>query len=119
MNDSIDIKEASIKGAFTVTAEDSDYGKRLDLFIAENSDEVTRSLASTLIKHEFVAVDGAIRKSGYKVKPGDIVSVTLPKPEEPTFEPVDIEIEILYEDTDLVVVNKRPGVVVHPAPGHY
>lgn len=119
MVDIIDIEETSVRGAFTVTAEEGDYGKRLDFFIAEKSGEVTRSLASTLIRNEMVQVDGTRRKSGYKVKPGETVSVILPRPEEPTFVPEDIEIEILYEDSHLVVLNKRAGVVVHPAPGHY
>ena len=63
-------------------------------------------------------MDGAIRKPGYLMKAGEIVTGTIDPPTTPIFTPQDIPLQILYEDDELLVVNKEPGMVVHPAPGH-
>jgi 23S rRNA pseudouridine1911/1915/1917 synthase len=71
-----------------------------------------------LIRQENIFVDGAVKKPGYPVKAGETVSGNISPPDEPIFLPEDIPLDILFEDADLLVVNKVPGMVVHPSPGH-
>ena len=91
---------------------------RLDLFVSENCD-ISRSAAQNLIENGAVTVNGkiALQKS-FKVKTGSTVAVILPEPEDCTAIPQDISIDVVYEDDDLLVVNKPKGMVVHPAPGN-
>ena len=65
-----------------------------------------------------ILVNGEQRKSHYKLKSGDRVEVTIPPPKETLLKPVEISIDVLYEDEDLLVINKQPGIPVHPSPGH-
>ncbi len=95
-------------------------GERLDKFVADHSDGfITRTAAARLIENGSCLVNGKNVAKNYKLKSGDAVSVTLPEPEEVDIVPEDIPLEIVYEDNDLLVVNKPKGMVVHPAPGHY
>ena len=98
--------------------ESPDQGKRLDSIIAAHLSDFSRSLAAMLIRSGAVRVNEALRKPGYRVKPGDLIHGTIPPPEPVSFAPEPIPLDILYEDSDLIVVNKPPGLVVHPAPGH-
>jgi 23S rRNA pseudouridine1911/1915/1917 synthase len=93
-------------------------GIRLDSLVAAAIDHCSRSFAAILIKQGCITVDGAVKKSGYPVKAGETVSGKIAPPEAPSFLPEPIPLQILYEDAELLVVNKAPGVVVHPAPGH-
>ncbi len=90
--------------------------KRLDVFVAEMA-EVSRSLASTLITNEKVLVNGNVTKANYKVKLGDEITVT--QTERPNLEikAEEMDIDIAYEDDDVIIVNKQSGIVVHPAVG--
>ena len=102
-------------------AEEADAGKRLDGWIAEKCPDLTRSFAQKLIESGKVEVDG--RPAGKKdknlrVTSGMEVSLTLPEPEPLELKPENIPLDIVYEDEDLLVVNKPKGMVVHPAPGH-
>ncbi len=93
-------------------------GERLDKVIAELLPQLSRTAAQRLISEGGVVVNGAaVQKSG-KVKTDDEISVFVPDPVELTAEPQDIPLEIVYEDGDLLVVNKPKGMVVHPAPGN-
>ncbi|RQD72956.1 MAG: RluA family pseudouridine synthase [Candidatus Syntrophonatronum acetioxidans] len=94
-------------------------GKRLDVFLAEQSSSFSRSRLQGLIKEGMVRVKGEMVKSNYRVKGGDVVEVELPPLSKIEVEPQDIPLDILYEDNDVVVINKPPGMVVHPAAGHY
>ncbi|HIJ55805.1 MAG TPA: RluA family pseudouridine synthase [Deltaproteobacteria bacterium] len=103
---------------FTIQVESPDQGKRLDSMVGTHLPELSRSVAAILIRSGAVRVNEELRKPGYRVKPGDLIHGTIPPPEPVSFVPEPIPLDILYEDSDLIVVNKPPGLVVHPAPGH-
>ena len=97
-----------------------DAGKRLDSLIGERAETVSRSFAARLIESGAVSVNGVVQISKkQKVAEGDEIEVDIPEPELLTAEPENIPLDIVYEDDDLLVVNKPKGMVVHPAPGHY
>jgi 23S rRNA pseudouridine1911/1915/1917 synthase len=97
---------------------ESDAGSRLDLFIGTLLAERSRSFAARLIAAGQVRVNGENKKPSHRLRPGDSVSVYLPPPEPAAYSPEPIPLEILFEDPHIVVINKPPGLVVHPAPGH-
>ena len=94
-------------------------GMRLDVFLAGSGLGLTRSHARKLIDDGLVVILGRPRKANYRLRPGDVVDVTVPEPEEPQVIPEDIPTDVLYEDDDILVVNKPAGMVVHPAAGNY
>jgi len=106
------------QSAFTIHVKPTDSGKRLDLYIAASIPECSRSVATTLIRNGKIRVQGAVKKPGYRVRAGDEVHGHIPSPAPVLFKPEPIPIDILFEDDHIVVVNKPPGLVVHPAPGH-
>ncbi len=97
---------------------DDGESRRLDVFLAEKC-ELTRSYAVTLIETENVFVNDKIVAKNTKLKKGDRVDITIPDPQEYTVEPQDIPLDIVYEDDQLLVVNKPKDMVVHPAAGNY
>jgi 23S rRNA pseudouridine1911/1915/1917 synthase len=103
----------------TLIVTESHTGKRLDMFIQHHEAYSSRNRIQALIKDGLVQVNGKPEKPGYKVKPGD--SVTLELPERPVREvlPENIPLHVVFEDDHMVVLNKPPGLVVHPAPGNY
>lgn len=101
------------------TIEEENVGKRLDLFISENDVDMSRSFVQGIIEKQQVKVNGQIRKSNYKLKVGDRVQVELAEPVELQVEAEDIPLDIIYEDSDVIVINKPQDMVVHPAPGNY
>jgi len=105
--------------SFTIFVDISDSGKRLDLLVSSHIPDCSRSVAAALIRKGKIRVQGAAKKAGYRVKPGDKIWGSIPYPEPVVFKPEPIPIHILYEDDDIIVVDKQPGLVVHPAPGHY
>ncbi|MBU1169830.1 MAG: RluA family pseudouridine synthase [Proteobacteria bacterium] len=107
------------QGAFKIVANDNDYGKRLDYFLKEAIDQGQRSRIVDLVKQKSIFVNGSSKKPSYKLKPGDIVTGDIPPIEHIPFEPEDISLDILFEDKDMVVINKQAGLVVHPAPGNW
>ena len=107
------------QGAFTILVEPPDSGKRLDQYIASCISECSRSVAANLIRDGIIRVQGMVRKPGYRVKAGDEICGCIPPPIPVLFKPEPIPIEILHEDNDIIVINKQPGLVVHPAPGHH
>ncbi len=106
-------------GAFSIQVKPSDEGKRLDVLVASFLSDCTRTFAAGLIIDEHVRVDGHSKKPGYRVKSGQKISGVIPPPVPVEFKAEPIPIDILYEDHHIVVVNKQPGLVVHPAPGHF
>ncbi len=93
--------------------------KRLDHFLANREPYFSRTALQRLILDGHITVDGQPIKPSHKIKPGDRILLTVPRPEPIDIGPEDIPIEVLYEDDSLLVVNKPAGLVVHPAPGHW
>ena len=93
-------------------------GERLDAFLARSVEGLTRSAAQNLIDGGCVTVDGAPRKKNHKLNMGQAVVLTLPEPEAVDILPVKMALDMVYEDADVVVINKPKGLVVHPAAGH-
>ena len=93
--------------------------KRLDIYLSENIEDVTRSYIKTLIDDSKILVNNKKEKSGYKLKLNDIIDVTLEEKKSENIVAQDIPLEILYEDDDIIIVNKPKGMVVHPANGNY
>lgn len=102
---------------FEVT--ESDSGERIDKFITECIDSLTRSYIQKMITQEHCFVNGKAVKASYRVKDGDEVAFSLPESVEPDIAAEEIPLDILYEDEDVLIVNKPKHMVVHPAPGHY
>ncbi|PFD46598.1 RluA family pseudouridine synthase [Bacillus cereus] len=92
--------------------------ERIDKFVAGINNEWSRTQVQQWIKDDVVTVNGKAVKGNYKVKEEDEITVTIPEPEELDIQPEDLNLEIYYEDADVLVVNKPRGMVVHPAPGH-
>lgn len=92
--------------------------KRLDVFLTEVQSDISRSYIQKLIDSERVTVNGVAAKPHYKVKAGDRVMLTVPDPQPLDVQAEAIPLNIVYEDASLIVVDKPPGLVVHPAPGH-
>ena len=94
-------------------------GERLDVFVARRLPGVTRSRIRRLIDEGLVAIDERLPgKAGVKLEAGQRVRVTLTPPEPAQLEPEPMPLRIVYEDDDLLVVDKPPGLPVHPSPGH-
>lgn len=110
----------------TLTMNQSDYslsadlnGQRLDQAVQELlGDDFSRAQIGRLIREGHITLDGQRAKPGQKVKTGQRVSVSIPQPEPVELVPADLDLDILYEDEHLVAINKPPGMVVHPSPGH-
>ena len=96
----------------------NDAGMRLDAFVVRCEPALTRSHVKRLIEQGLVRVDGARAKVAQKVAEGNVVVIEVPPPEVPSAHPEEIPLEIIYEDDDVIVVNKPAGMVVHPAAGH-
>lgn len=92
---------------------------RIDKYLADQLPDRSRSFLQKLISEGQAKVNGKPVKANYKVIPGDVIRLEIPEPEELQVRAENIPLEILYEDADLLVVNKPKGMVVHPCPGHY
>ncbi|MGH1278488.1 RluA family pseudouridine synthase [Bacillus basilensis] len=101
-----------------VTVVEEQKNERIDKFVAEINSEWSRSQVQQWIKDDVVTVNGKSVKVNYKVKENDEITVTIPEPEALDIQAEDMNLEIYYEDADVLVVNKPRGMVVHPAPGH-
>lgn len=101
------------------SVESTDINKRIDHYLNEELEEVSRSALQRLIEKGNITVNGKSVNKNYKLRAGDIIEVEIPEPEGINIEPENIPLDILYEDEDLIVVNKPQDMVVHPAPGHY
>lgn len=99
-------------------ASEESKNQRLDAFLASSLDGLTRSQATRLIESGEIAVNGRAVSKSYKLAGGEDIAVTLPEPEPVEAVPQDIPLDVVYEDADVIVVNKPSGMVVHPAPGH-
>ena len=93
-------------------------GERADVFLSRSVPELTRSAAQRLLEQGAVLLAGRADKKNDRLSPGAELSLTLPDPEPVDARPQDIPLDVIYEDRDVIVVNKPVGLVVHPAPGH-
>ena len=103
---------------FSFSTTDKHRGVRLDVYLASQISDLTRSRVQELIRKEFVKVNGRPPKSGYRLKKGDEVSLLIPPPIAHKLEAEQVDFSPVYEDASLIVLNKPPGLVIHPAPGH-
>ena len=94
-------------------------GTRIDKFLADACPDLSRSFLQKLLKESSVTADGKAVKSSFKVNGGETIAFEVPKPQEAAIEAENIPLDILYEDSDVILVNKPKGMVVHPAAGHY
>lgn len=99
--------------------DESDNGERIDKYLAEELDGYSRAFVQKLIKDGYVTVNEKPVKSNYKVTHSDVLDIQLPELTEPEIVPENIPLDIIYEDDDIILVNKPKGMVVHPAAGHY
>ena len=104
---------------YKLAAEKADAGTRADSFISSEIEDMSRNAVQRLINEGLILINGKAAKANHRIKTGDIIDVTVPDPREIEILPEDIPLDILYEDSELIVVNKPKGMVVHPAPGHY
>lgn len=102
---------------FVITAGES--AKRIDLFLANRDPTFSRSALQRLIEEGCIQINGRTVRPSQKIKPGDRIRLEVPRPEPLDLKPEAIPFEILHEDTDLLVLNKPAGLVVHPAPGNW
>ena len=103
--------------SFAIQKEES--GKRLDAFLKEAIDDASRNFLQGLISQGAVLVNDKTAKANYKVKENDMIFITMPDPVDVEIKPQKMDLDIVYEDEDVLVVNKPAGLVVHPAHGHY
>jgi 23S rRNA pseudouridine1911/1915/1917 synthase len=105
-------------GVFHIVADPADAGTRLDLLVASRVSALTRSQAAVLIQHGRITVNNLVKKPGYRLQAGDEITGQIPPPADSVVKPEPLPLDVLYEDDDVIVLNKPAGVVVHPAPGH-
>ena len=101
-----------------VIVNENDKGKRLDIYIAENFNELSRTMIKKLIESNNILVNDKSEKVSYKVQANDNISIDVPEAKETKLKAQEIPLDIIYEDRDIIVVNKPKGMVVHPANGN-
>lgn len=102
---------------YELTADES--GERIDKFLSRNCENLSRSYIQKLLKDGNIIVNKLAVKANYKIASGDVIQIRIPESEPLDILPEDIPLDILYEDSDILIVNKPKGMVVHPSPGHY
>lgn len=102
-----------------LTADTENIGNRIDKFVSENAEGITRSAVQGLLEKGMILVNGGAVSKNYKLKKGDVIDIEIPEPEPMDAVAENIPLDIVYEDSDLLVVNKPKGMVVHPAHGNY
>ena len=106
-------------GLQRLTVSPEDAGVRIDKYLAEQLPDITRSYLQKLLKDGSVQMNGKPVKASTKTAVGAVIALTIPEPEEPEILPENIPLDILYEDSDVILINKPKNMVVHPAAGHY
>lgn len=102
-----------------IVVDESNSNQRLDKFLSTYFSELSRSHIAKLIDDENCVVNKKVTKSSYKLKTGDVIEINIPEAKELEIEKEDIPLDIVYEDSDILIINKPQGMVVHPANGHY
>ncbi|OEH84839.1 pseudouridine synthase [Desulfuribacillus stibiiarsenatis] len=111
--------EDEISNIEQFVAEEDDTGERIDKWLHTKNDSLSRSQIQSLIIDGHILVNDSPIKSNYKIKNHDVITIEYPELQEVTIGPEDIPLNIVFEDQDVIVVNKSRGMVVHPAQGHY
>lgn len=106
-----------MKQQFTV--EEGEQALRIDKYLADRCPDISRSYLQKLLKAEAVLVNGKPIKSSYRTGSGDLIELEVPEAVEPEIVPEEMNLDIIYEDSDIILINKPKGMVVHPAAGHY
>lgn len=101
-----------------IVVKDNNQKKRLDIYIADEIEELSRTTVQRLIDEEKILVNGKKQKSSYKPEVGDEINIDIPEAHEAILKAQDIPVPVVYEDNDIIVVNKPKGMVVHPANGN-
>lgn len=114
----LDLQGDDSESTVTLLPERVHLGMRLDRFVADRLPDFSRGTVQSMIATGHVLVDGVQRKPKFRMTPGEVVIVEIPPPEPDEIEPDPIPLDIVYEDADLIVINKPAGLVVHPSPGH-
>lgn len=104
---------------FNLEACDEWIGRRVDKVLSEYFSDYSRSFIRKLFDDDLILVNGKKSKPGYNIKSGDVLDISVPDPVDIQIVPENIPLDIIYEDDDVILVNKPKGMVVHPAPGHY
>lgn len=114
-----DAKTVMSSELYEITAPEEYSGQRVDVFLAHALEiNLSRSYIQKLIKRGDILANGAPIKQNYRIRTDDIILITIPEPERLTLEPQNIPLDILYEDDSIAVINKPPGMVVHPGAGN-
>lgn len=103
----------------TFTASESNHGERLDKFVIDYLPKLSRTLVQDLIKEKLILVNKKKSKAGYKLRKDDVILVSIPAPKKLEVKAEDIALDIKYEDSEVIVINKPQGMVTHPASGQY
>jgi 23S rRNA pseudouridine1911/1915/1917 synthase len=111
--------EHSSKKNIDISAPQKASGKRIDVFLSQQDIGLSRAFIQKLIANHHIQVEGKPIKSSYKIRGGEKIRIEVPPLEKPSLEPENIPLDIFYEDSDLLVTNKKAGMVVHPAAGNY
>jgi 23S rRNA pseudouridine1911/1915/1917 synthase len=112
-------KDVFLPPEMVLSVSSSDVSQRLDVFLSRQFEDCSRNYIQTLIKEGHVLNNGLPVKPSYEIRSGDQISVRLSKPEHPNrLTPQSMTLDIIHEDEDIVVINKAPGMVVHPGAGH-
>ncbi len=117
--DIIDYENIEYEKEYIIHSNANQSGTRIDKFISDRIPDLSRSYIQKLIKDQYVLINKAPVKSNYKINNLENVSIIFPKPKAIDIKPENIPLNIVYEDSDLLIINKPKGMVVHPAPGHY
>lgn len=107
-----------IKSKKEYTIKKQDTGKRLDKFLAMKNKELSRSYLKKLIDEKAVLLNNDYPSPGYNLKEGDSITLSIPEAESPALKPEKMDLDIVYEDNHIIIVNKPPGLIVHPVPGN-
>lgn len=118
-DDDVAIASETSEHIVTYSIESQQAGERIDKWLSSELPELSRSQIQLYIQSENITVNQQPVKANYKLRVGDCVTLAYPEAEEVNIQPENISLDIVYEDGDLVVVNKPRGMVVHPAQGHY
>lgn len=105
--------------SFEITCAEEGSRPRLDVFLARQLPLLSRSRIQKLIEGSEVTVDGQVQPPRHRLASGSVVRLTIPEPEAGAPQPQDIPVDVVYEDADLLVINKHAGIAVHPAPGNW
>lgn len=113
------MNDTQLSERYDWTADSTDNSERIDKYITLQNEDWSRSQVQAWIKEGRVTVNGEAVKNNYKLQTDDEITLRVPPPKEMAIQPESMPLDIVYEDSDVVVINKPRGLVVHPAPGHY